>query len=44
MAAAIECDDQFVVGATHVLESYSDYGQLIGCLREAEVPTITKVI
>jgi len=27
------------VGATHVLESYSDYGQLLVCLREAEVPT-----
>src|SRR4030095_10286072 len=25
-------------GATHVLEGYSDYGQLIGCLKEAEVP------
>lgn len=25
-------------GATHVLEGYSDYGQLISCLREAEVP------
>lgn len=31
-------------GATHVLESYSDYGQLMGCLREAEVPTTTKVV
>ena len=31
-------------GATHVLESYSDYGQVIGCLREAEVPTTTKVV
>ena len=27
------------VGATHVLESYSDYGHFIRCLREAEVPT-----
>ncbi len=26
-------------GATHVLESYSDYEQLINCLGEAEVPT-----
>jgi len=26
-------------GATHVLESYSDYRQLINCLEEAEVPT-----
>ena len=25
-------------GATHVLGNYSDYGQLIDCLREAEVP------
>jgi phosphoglycolate phosphatase-like HAD superfamily hydrolase len=30
-------------GATHVLESYSDYGQLMGCLKEAEVPTRPKV-
>jgi len=26
------------VGATHVLEDYSDYDQLIDCLRKAEVP------
>ena len=26
------------LGATHVLESYSDYQKLIGCLRKAEVP------
>ncbi|HEX3282480.1 MAG TPA: haloacid dehalogenase-like hydrolase [Pyrinomonadaceae bacterium] len=26
-------------GATHVLEDYSDYGQLIVCLKEAEVPS-----
>jgi phosphoglycolate phosphatase-like HAD superfamily hydrolase len=26
------------VGATHVLESYSDYQKLIDCLRKAEVP------
>jgi phosphoglycolate phosphatase-like HAD superfamily hydrolase len=25
-------------GATHVLEGYSDYGHIIGCLKEAEVP------
>jgi len=28
-------------GATHVLESYSDYQQLINCLEEAEVPQKT---
>jgi phosphoglycolate phosphatase-like HAD superfamily hydrolase len=31
-------------GATHVLEGYTDYGQLIDCLREAEVPTATGVV
>ena len=32
------------VGATHVLEGYSDYGQLIESLREAGVPTVTGVV
>jgi phosphoglycolate phosphatase-like HAD superfamily hydrolase len=27
------------VGATHVLADYSDYGDLIGCLEQASVPT-----
>jgi phosphoglycolate phosphatase-like HAD superfamily hydrolase len=31
------------VGATHVLESYSNFEHLIGCLREAEVPTMGRV-
>ena len=32
------------VGATHVLEGYSDYRQLINCLSEAEVPAATSVV
>lgn len=28
------------VGATHVLENFLDYGHLLDCLREAEVPTV----
>lgn len=29
-------------GASHVLENYADYGRLLDCLRDAEVPTITR--
>ena len=31
-------------GATHVLEGYSDYDQLIDCLTKAEVPNHNKVV